>query len=232
MGKLRDLNILKNFTILYIEDDADLLTHTTDVLEDFVHKIFSVQTTAEAFEVLQNKHVDVVICDILLKNENGIDFLKSLQEKNIDLPAILTTAHTDTNYLLDAIKLKVEGYIVKPISIKELLNNLYDVLLPQIQQKDIQKRNDIIKLISLVTDNKQVDVIKYIIHNLDENNRFVASYKEIMDIINISKPTLIKLFKQFQDNKILTKTDHKTYRFDSQALDAAITETPLNLHGA
>jgi DNA-binding NtrC family response regulator len=231
MGKMRDLNILKNFNILYVEDDADLLTHTKDVLEDFVHEIFSVQTTAEAFNVLQNEHVDVVICDILLKNENGIDFLKSLHEKNIELPAILTTAHTDTNYLLDAIKLKVEGYIVKPISIKELLNNLYDVLLPQIQQKDIQKRNDIIKLISLVTDNKQVDVIKYIIQNLDEKNLFVASYKEIMDTISISKPTLIKLFKQFLDSKILTKTDHKTYRFDAHALDAAISKVRLKESG-
>lgn len=229
MSQIRDLNILKNFNILYIEDDKDLLTHTTDVLEDFVNNIYPVAASKEAFEVLQNKKVDAIISDILLKDENGIDFLKELKTKNIELPVILTTAHTDTNYLLDAIKLKVEGYLVKPINIKELLNNLYDVLLPQIQQKDIQRRNDIIKIIFLITENKQVDVIKYIINNLNEQNCFTSSYKEIMDVINISKPTLIKLFKQLLDSSILTKIDHKTYKFDSFALDFAIDKTDTNL---
>ncbi len=57
---------------------------------------------------------------------------------------ILTTAHTDTQYFLDAIKLKVENYIVKPINIQELLNSLHDILLPITQQKEILKKTAIL----------------------------------------------------------------------------------------
>jgi YesN/AraC family two-component response regulator len=131
----------------------------------------------------------------------------------------LTTAHTDTNYLLEAIKLKVENYIVKPINIKELLNSLHDVLLPVVQEKEIRKNENVIKTISAITDSKQVDIVKYIINNLDVDNQFIASYSDIMEKFSISKPTLIKLFKELAQKEILVKTQHKTYRFNESALE-------------
>ena len=215
----KDLNILQQFNILYLEDDENLLKHTKDVLEDFVNNIYAVKTSKDALDVLLNKKVDIIISDILLENENGIDFLKHIKEKNINIPTILTTAHTDTKYLLDAIKLKVENYIVKPINIKELLNTLHDVLLPIVQQKEIQKNTNVIKTISAITDSKQVDIVKFIINNLDNENHFSASYSDIMDEVSISKPTLIKLFKELAEKNILIKVQHKTYRFNETALD-------------
>lgn len=215
----KDLSILKNFNILYLEDDKNLRLHTKDVLEDFVNNIYVAGTSNEAFSILINNKIDVIISDILLENENGIDFIRYIkEEKNINIPTILTTAHTDTKYLLDAIKLKVENYIVKPINIKELLNSLHDILLPIIQRKEIQKHNNIIKTISTVTDSKQVEVVNYIFDNLDNENILTTSYSEVMDKIKISKPTLIKLFKELSEKKILVKVQHKTYRFDEKEL--------------
>ena len=216
----KDLNILHNFNILYLEDDENLLKHTKDILEDFVNNIYAVRTIKEALDILVNKKIDVIISDILLKDENGIDFLKHVKSKNINIPTILTTAHTDTQYLLDAIKLKIEDYIIKPINIKELLNSLHDILLPMVQQKEIQKNNNLIRTISAITDGKQVSIIKFIINNLDNENLFIASYTEIMESFSISKPTLIKLFKELAEKNILVKVQHKTYRFNEQALES------------
>jgi len=216
----KDLNILHDFNILYLEDDENLLKHTKDILEDFVNNIYAVKTITEALDILLNKKVDVIISDILLKNENGIDFLKHIKNKNINIPTILTTAHTDTQYLLDAIRLKVENYIIKPININELLNSLHDILLPIVQKKEIQKNNNVIKTISAITDGKQVAIIKYIINNLDNENLFIASYTDIMESFAISKPTLIKLFKELAEKNILVKVQHKTYRFNEQALES------------
>ncbi|HJE02385.1 Nitrogen assimilation regulatory protein [Aliarcobacter thereius] len=215
----RDLEILKNFNILYLEDDEDLLRHTKDILEDFVDNIYAVQNSVDAMKIVLEKKVDVIISDILLKNENGINFLKYLKNKNIFIPTILTTAHTDTVYLLEAIKLKVENYIIKPIEIDELLNTLHDLLLPKIQEDEIKRNQNIIKTIGIICDNKQVEIVKYIFNNLDENNHFCASYTEIMEQFSISKPTLIKLFKDLADKNILTKIAHKTYKFDEKSLN-------------
>jgi len=215
----RDFDLLNGFNILYIEDEADLLKHTTTVLEDFAKNIFSVQTCDEALEVLNKHHVDVIISDILLKNENGIEFLRYLKnDLNINIPAILTTAHTDTEHLLDAIKLKVENYIIKPINIKELLNSLHDVLIPKIQKKEIDRSYNIIKTISAVTDGKQVDLIRFIIKNLDDQNMLNYSYTEIMERVDVSKPTVIKLFKSLSDQQILIKIQNGKYHFDAKKL--------------
>ena len=108
----KNLDILKNINILYLEDDENLLKHTSDILEDFVANIYGVKNTIDAMKILLEKKVDVIISDILLENENGINFLKYIKNKDIQIPAILTTAHTDTNYLIESIKLKVENYLL------------------------------------------------------------------------------------------------------------------------
>ena len=215
----RNFELLGTFNVLYIEDEADLLKHTTSVLEDFVKKIYPVQTIDEALEIIKTEKIDVIIADIHLRYSNGLDFLRTLKHNlEIEIPSIVTTAFSDTEYLLDAIKLHVDNYLIKPVNIKELLNALHDVLLPKIQAKEIERSYNIIKTISAVTDSKQVEIIRFIIKNLDNDNMLNYSYSEIMEQVNVSKPTVIKLFKQLGDQGILTKIQNKKYLFDETKL--------------
>ncbi len=92
-------------------------------------------------------------------------------------------------------------------------------MLPHIQEKEIQKNANVIKTISAITDSKQVEVVKYIMNNLNTNDELIASYGDIMSEISISKPTLIKLFKELAQKNILVKTAHKTHKFHQNALD-------------
>ena len=215
----RNFELLGTFNVLYIEDEADLLKHTTSVLEDFVKKIYPVQTIDEALDIIKTEKIDVIIADIHLRYSNGLDFLRTLKhDLEIEMPSIVTTAFSDTEYLLDAIKLHVDNYLIKPVNIKELLNALHDVLLPKIQAKEIERSYNIIKTISAVTDSKQVEIIRFIIKNLDNDNMLNYSYSEIMEQVGVSKPTVIKLFKQLGDQGILTKIQNKKYLFDETKL--------------
>ena len=215
----RNLDILSKFNILYIEDEPELLKHTSDVLEDFVKNIFATLTCKEALKTIQQNKIDIIITDINLKDENGIEFLKELKNNlGYDIPAIVATAYTDTEYLIDAIKLKVEDYIVKPINLKDLLNSMHDILLPISQKKEIERSYNIIKTISAVTDGKQVELVKFILKNLDEESMFNYSYGDIMDKIEVSKPTVIKFFRQLSEKGILTKIQNKKYFFNENKL--------------
>ncbi len=215
----RNLDILGNFNILYIEDEPELLRHTTTVLEDFVQKIFPVLSCKEALEIIQKNRVDIILTDINLKHENGIEFLKELKfELGYNIPSIVTTAYTDTEYLIDAIKLKVEDYIVKPINLKDLLNSIHDVLLPIAQEKEIKKSYNMIRTISAVTDGKQVELVKFILKNLDDESMFNYSYGDIMNQIDVSKPTVIKFFRQLSQKGILTKIQNRKYFFNENSL--------------
>ncbi len=217
---IRDFDILKSFSILYIEDDPNLLKHTASILEDFVGEIFAVDHCRGALDVLEHHPIDVIVSDILLKNENGIECLRIIKNERLhNIPSILTTAYTDTEFLLDAIQLKVENYLVKPISIKDLLNSLHDTLKPKIQQKEIQRTQNIIKTISLVIDGKQVELVRFVLKNLDKDNLLHYSYNDIMEATGISKPTIIKLFKQLIEKGIFTKVQNGKYRFNPAVLE-------------
>ncbi|MCV6608452.1 MAG: response regulator [Campylobacterales bacterium] len=216
-----NFDLFSNYNLLYIEDDVELARQTVDVLEDFVSKIFHATNSKDALNIIKTNKIDVIITDILLENENGIDFIRHLREKeNIIIPTIVTTAYTDSQYLLDAIKLKISNYLVKPISIKELLETLREILLPIIQEKVIQKNHNMLLTISAIGDTKQVEIIRFIIDNLDENNILNYSYGDIMDKISVSKPTVIKVFKQLAEKNILVKIQNRKYQF----FESPITE--------
>lgn len=224
---MKNYDILKEFNILYIEDDSSLLKNLSEILEDFVKNLFVAENTTDAYKILKEKHVDVIISDILIGDKNGLEFISFLKQNGIDIPFILTTAYTETDYLLDAIKLKAVNYLVKPIKIKELLDSLYEVLLPVYQEKELVNSTLLFKIASVICESKQLEVIKMIVKNMDDEYSFSLSYNDIMDEINISKPTLIKLFKELQDKEVLQKLPKRKYRININKLDEIFMSSNL-----
>jgi len=216
---MKNYDILKEFNVLYIEDDTSLLKNLSEILEDFVKNIYTADNTTDAYKILKEKHIDVIISDILIGDKNGLEFISFLKQNGIEIPFILTTAYTETDYLLDAIKLKAVNYLVKPIKIKELLDSLYEVLLPKHQEKELLNSTLLFKIASVICESKQLEVIKMIVKNLDNEYTFALSYNDIMDEINISKPTLIKLFKDLQDKEVLQKLPKRKYKINTAKLE-------------
>jgi len=224
---MKNYDILKEFNVLYIEDDASLLKNLSEILEDFVKNIYTTDNTTDAYRILKEKHIDVIISDILIGDKNGLEFISFLKQNGIEIPFILTTAYTETDYLLDAIKLKAVNYLVKPIKIKELLDTLYEILLPKYQEKELINSTLLFKIASVICESKQLEVIKMIVKNLDEEYSFSLSYNDIMEEINISKPTLIKLFKDLQDKEVLQKLPKRKYKINVNRLEEVFKHSSL-----
>jgi len=216
---MKNYDILKEFNVLYIEDDVNLLKNMGEILEDFVKKIFLAENTSDAYKILKENHIDVIISDILIGDKNGLEFIEFIKKSGIDIPFILTTAYTETEYLLEAIKLKTVNYLVKPIKIKELLDSLYDTVLPIYQQKQIQKNSVLFKIVSIICEGKQLEVLKLIINEMDDEYTFSLSYSDIMQKIEISKPTLVKLFKDLIEKEILQKLPKRKYKINIKKID-------------
>ncbi len=209
-----DLNSLKDVELLYVEDDQDVLNQTKLILDDFVKSVEVANNGEEAIELLKDKKFDIIVADINMPKMNGIEMIKVIkQDLNLDIPCIITTAHTDTEYLLDAINLKVDGYIVKPINIKDLINTIYNVMLPILQKKEIEGCAHVVESLSALVGGKKIEILQYIINNLDEEKVFYGSYQDIMEALDVSKPTVVNMFKQLISAGILEKIKNKVYRF-------------------
>lgn len=209
-----NLETLNKLTILYAEDDTDTANLTSMVLEDYVGRLLVAKNGQEALRLFNLHKVDLVITDILMPKLNGIELINAIRHSSThpDVPVVIATAHTETKYLLDAIRLRVDGYILKPINIEELLQALQKAILPFLQADEIASKNLLINAISTFVGGKKIAIIQFLLANCDEDNIFYGSYEDIIQHLNVSKPTIVKTFKQLIDTGILIKIKNKVYK--------------------
>ncbi len=214
-----DFNSLKECIVLYVEDEKSVREQTYMILKDFVKEMYVASNGEEGLRIALEKEVDVIVTDILMPGMNGIEMLKKLKnEYNKSIPAIITTAFTETEYLIDAISLKVDGFIMKPISVRDLISNIYSVMLPKMHNKEMHGCSFIVEGLAALIGGKKIEILKYIINHLDENKIYNGSYQDIIDSIGVSKPTVVHMFQQLIKVGILEKIKNKQYRFHNTKL--------------
>ena len=115
---------LQTLTLLYAEDEDGLRKNIADSLRYYVKEVIEASDGNEAYDLYLLKKPDIILSDIHMPHLNGIEFIKKIRETNRDIPVVMITAHTDTKYLLEAVELRMEKYIVKPLDI----DLLFDIL--------------------------------------------------------------------------------------------------------
>ncbi len=149
-----DISRLKEITVLYCEDEEYLRDITKGILESFTKKQFICKDGAEGLEVFkENQHlIDLIITDVNMPNMNGLEMAKEIKRINPNMPIVVATAFSNSEYLLEAIDLGVDKYVLKPINVKKLLDimsksllyhELRDLYLDQLTK--LQNRNALIK---------------------------------------------------------------------------------------
>lgn len=121
------LNI-QDITVLYIDTDTVIREKTTLLLNEHGLNVFEVNNLFEAYTVFRKNRVDIVLMDILLSNESGLDFVRFLRQKELLTPVIITTSLSDQNLLFDAINLEITRYLLKPFLNHELINAFHHVI--------------------------------------------------------------------------------------------------------
>ncbi|XOB61921.1 response regulator transcription factor [Campylobacterota bacterium DY0563] len=127
------LKFLKTLNILYVEDEENIRRNIAKTLLLLVNSVTTASNGKEALSLLKNNHIDIILSDISMPEMSGLELSKEIRKNNKTIPIILLTAHTDTNFLLEATRLKLIDYIIKPLDfnqLKEALikssNEIYD----------------------------------------------------------------------------------------------------------
>lgn len=114
---------LKNYTILYVEDEKENVELIQSLLKDKIKTIFVAYDGLEGLALYKQHLPDIVISDIQMPNMNGIEMAKEIKKINQKQNIIFITAFNENHLLLEAINLGVDKYIIKPIlSLESLLN--------------------------------------------------------------------------------------------------------------
>jgi len=122
------INKLSAFTVLYVEDEDGIRTNIQEILQHLFKETFTARNTSEAYmKYLQNKP-DLIITDIRMPGETGIELIKKIRNSDSRTRIIITSAHTDLEYMLEVAELHLVKYIIKPIT-QEKLMNAFDAFL-------------------------------------------------------------------------------------------------------
>ncbi|MFT7004942.1 MAG: two-component system response regulator VanR [Sulfurimonas sp.] len=118
------LQKLQNLTILYAEDEIGIRKNIADSLRYYVKEVFEASDGEEAYLIYKDKKPDIILSDIHMPKVDGIELVKKIREEDTRTSIIMITAHTDKNYLLEAVELHMEKYLVKPVDLEQLLAGL------------------------------------------------------------------------------------------------------------
>lgn len=199
---INNISILKNITILYAEDEKDLREVTHQILKGFTKKQYVAQNGQEGLELFKahEKEIDLIITDVNMPILNGLDMVKEIKKININIPIIVATAFSNKEYLLEAIDIGVDKYVLKPIDIAKLLQVMSQSLIYH-ELKDLYTDN----LTNLPNRNK-------LKKDLDENNI------ELMALLDIDEfSTINDLFGEKIGDTILYELANKIKNyFDEQ----------------
>ena len=180
-------------TKVMIADDHSLIREGIRQLLEFDGSIEVIGEASNGIECLEKLEVlspDVLLLDINMPEMNGIDVLKQLKEKKSDVKVLILTVHNELEYLLMAIDIGVDGYILKDSESSELKkaidivykgeNYIQPSLIPALNNQLVNRDIDKDK-IDLLT-SREFEVLVQVANGM--------SNKEIATNLNISERTV------------------------------------------
>lgn len=112
--------------ILVLEDDPDVQTLLRKQLTAHGFKVSLASDGLDGLMKLESLAPDLMICDVMMPNLDGIEFVKAIKANNVTqkIPVIFLTAKTDPRSMIEGINVGARFYVTKPFQIDDLLSKI------------------------------------------------------------------------------------------------------------
>lgn len=175
---------------IMIADDHSMIR---EGLKNLLELEGDIEVVAEAvdgedcLEKLKTLKPDVLLLDINMPKKTGLDVLSELKDKKSKIKVLVLTVHNETEYLMKAVEIGINGYVLKDSESAELKKAIFTIaegenyiqpsLIPALNSKMIEKNEDEIKIESLTK--RELQVLKELA--VGKFNRDIAKEMEISE---------------------------------------------------
>ena len=186
--------------MIFLEDDLIIRNNYSLYLKKFFENVFETSSGIEALEILEKENIDFVIADIEMQTMNGLDFIKKVRNINKDIIVIIMSAYDKKEYLMEAIKLGLFEYLIKPVSRDTFQTIIFEVINKIKEKNKIFLKNDFIwdkkyeKLFYLEDEIKLTKSEMLLFKEFCEQNEKIITFEDISE--------LLYPFEEFNINKI------------------------------
>ena len=115
------MNFNDKITILWVDDEIDLLRPHIMFLEEKGYSIQTANNGVSAIELLDDNHFELVFLDENMPGLSGLETLLELKNKRPNLPVIMITKSEEESIMEEAIGSKISDYLIKPVNPNQIL---------------------------------------------------------------------------------------------------------------
>lgn len=110
------------YTLLYVEDDADVREHIVEFLKRYFKTIYECDSAEEGLKLYGKYDPDIMLLDINLGGGmSGVDLATKVRNNDKQTRMVISTAYTNKEFMLQAIELELTRYLVKPLTNEDLV---------------------------------------------------------------------------------------------------------------
>lgn len=131
--------------LLIVDDDMA----TIDAIRDSIHwekltidNVFTSLDVAGAKKILKEENIDIIVSDIEMPQETGIDLLKWVRENKIECEFLFLTCHENFTYASSAINYNASAYLTKPFNMDTMELNLQKIVIKLKQKRKLKKTSE------------------------------------------------------------------------------------------
>ena len=121
------VKLSKNIKVLFVEDNEVTRKEVQEILKMFFDKIITASDGLDGLKKFDENDIDLIITDIKMPQMDGLKMIEQIRAKNISIPIVVFSAHEESEYLLKAIELNVDGFLSKPININKFIQIIYKI---------------------------------------------------------------------------------------------------------
>lgn len=180
-------------TILIAEDDRESNEYLTLFLRTKCENVLSAYDGQEAWHLYEKYMPDLIFTDIEMPKLDGLKLIERIRQHDHTTPIVILSAYSDTPYLLKAIPLQLEEYIIKPITfdkinallkqmnIKETKTQLTKIVLNKEKATfyDYASKTAYIGEKSIPLANLEIILLELLL----DNQREIVSYSEMEEVL-------------------------------------------------
>ena len=115
---------MNKLTILWVDDEIDLLKPHILFLEDKNYRVTTCQSGQDALEELRESRFDIVFLDENMPGLSGLDTLNEIKVLDASLPVVMITKSEEEYIMEEAIGSKIADYLIKPVNPNQILLSL------------------------------------------------------------------------------------------------------------
>ena len=134
----------KHYDILVVDDEQVVIDSVVKIGEAEGYSVDSARSANAALSRLGSRAYKMVICDVMMPEMDGFNFLQELRSSGIDTPVIMTTGFSTLNNAVRSLLSGAIGFLPKPFTMEELLSRMrrgfkYTELLGRIKSGELRE---------------------------------------------------------------------------------------------